>query len=107
MSHFDWMSFILGAISSAVILSAISWWQKISRGDVVEQFQRHRVMELKNGDRVRVRDEVGDQRREPDEKIVGTISRVDKNGESFDVKWDDGHTNTLWYFDWELLERVK
>ena len=65
----------------------------------VESAHKRRVKQLQVGQRVRVTDTKGEDR--------GTITRVDPSGENFDVTWDnDGHANTLRYFDLDIIELV-
>ena len=62
-----------------------------------ERAHKRRVKQLQVGQRIRVTDAKGEDR--------GTITRVDPSGENFDVTWDDdGHTNTLWHFDLDIIE---
>ena len=62
-----------------------------------ERAHKRRVKQLQVGQRIRVTDGKGEDR--------GTITRVDRGGENFDVTWDDdGHTNTLRYFDLDIIE---
>ena len=64
-----------------------------------EREQKRRVKGLKIGDRVSVSNR--DKR-----KIVGTVTRVNEKGETFDVKWDvNGKTVTQGYFDLDNFER--
>jgi hypothetical protein len=62
-----------------------------------ERENKRRVKQLLVGQRIRVADAKGEDR--------ATITRVDASGETFDLTWDeDGHTNTLWHFDLDLIE---
>jgi hypothetical protein len=97
---FDWVSFALGGISSGLTLLASNRRRENGCGDAIERRQKSKVKQLRLGDRVRVIDKTGVD--------FGTITRVEKSGENFDVKWDvDGQTNTLRHFDYEHFELVK
>jgi hypothetical protein len=63
------------------------------------QKQKAEVKQLQIGDRLRVSDKTGED--------TCTVTRVDKNGETFDVSWDEGTgRKTQWYFDIGLFERL-
>jgi hypothetical protein len=65
-----------------------------------EHDQRRRVRQLQRGNRISVTDHNG--------IIYGTVANVDETGESFEINWDlDGRTNTLMYFDIDLLNFIK
>ena len=63
-----------------------------------KQEQRAKVKQLQIGDRLRVSDHTGED--------TCTVTRVGKDGETFDVSWEEGTgKKTQWYFDIDLFER--
>jgi hypothetical protein len=91
---------ILIVILAIAALSVFAYWTHVDKRFYLseESDQRRRVKRLKSGDRVSVTDRTGAEH--------GTIVEVDRNGETFGVRWDsDGHANTLWYFDIDLLDK--
>jgi hypothetical protein len=65
-----------------------------------ERAHKRQVKQLQVGQRIRVADAKGEDH--------GTITRIDPSGEFFDITWDaDGHTNTLWHFDLDIIESCR
>jgi hypothetical protein len=62
-----------------------------------QRMRRRWVQQLRIGDRLRLSDR--------GKAVYCTISQVDsKKGETFEVIWNDGHKNTLSYFDADLFD---
>ena len=82
-------------------VSRIAAWLRYSFDPAYEsqRMQRRWVQQLEVGDRLRLNDR--------GEAVYCTISGIDpKEGKTFEVTWNDGHKNTLSYFDADLFDEI-
>jgi len=83
------------------VVSRIAAWLRYSFDPAYEsqRMQRRWVQQLKVGDRLRLNDR--------GKGVYCTISGIDpKEGKTFEVTWNDGHKNTLSYFDADLFDEI-